>query len=76
MINTNRIKEIYDKTKKEIADGADIYMYIPVFYDLIKKEDYESAEGIRLAISDLGLQLTIPEDKEQLQKFYNDQLPF
>lgn len=56
-----RIKEIYDITKKEIAEGQDIYEYIPIIRGLIIEEDYEAAEGIRLAISDLGLQLEIPE---------------
>lgn len=63
-----KTKEIYDITKKEIANGQDIYEYIPVIYGLIKEEDYEAAEGIRLAISDLGLQFEIPETESQLDK--------
>jgi hypothetical protein len=63
-----RVKEIYEITKKEIADGQDIYEYIPIVYYLIKEEDYEAAEGIRLAISDLGLELQIPQTENELEK--------
>lgn len=59
-----RTKETYNLTKKEIANGQDIYEYIPILYGLLKEEDYEAAEGIRLAISDLGLQFEIPETDE------------
>lgn len=57
-----RIKEIYNITKMEIANGQDIYEYVPIMQGLIKDEDYEAAEGIRLAIAELGLQLEIPNN--------------
>lgn len=63
-----RTKEIYEITKKEIADGQDIYEYIPVMYGLQQEEDYEALEGIRLAISDLGLQFEIPQTDDELDE--------
>jgi ribosomal protein S12 len=63
-----RTKEIYEITKKEIANGQDIYEYIPIMYGLLKEEDYEALEGIRLAISDLGLQFEIPKTDYELDE--------
>ena len=63
-----RSKEIYEITKKEIANGQDIYEYIPIMFGLIKEEDYEALEGIRLAVSELGLQLEVPETEEELDE--------
>ena len=67
-ISEMRIKEIYEITKKEIANGQDIYEYIPLLWGLIKDEDFEAAEGIRLALADLGLRLEIPESEDELDK--------
>jgi hypothetical protein len=63
-----RIKEIYDITKQEISNGQDFYEYIPIMYGLLKDEDYEALEGIRLAISDYGMQLEIPKNDEEMQE--------
>jgi len=63
-----RTQEIYDITKKEISEGTDIHQYIPIMYGLIKEEDYEAVEGIRLAISDLGIQLHIPETDDEMDR--------
>jgi hypothetical protein len=63
-----RTQEIYEITKNEIANGADIYGYISIMYGLFLEEDYESMEGIRLAIADLGLQLTIPNTEDELNE--------
>jgi len=65
-----RIKEIYEITKSEILNGADIYEYNEILYGLIKQEDYEACEGIRLAIADLGLELTVPTTDDELDELY------
>jgi hypothetical protein len=65
-----RVFEIYYITKKEISEGVNIYDYIPIMYNLIKEEDYEAAEGIKLAIADLGLKFDIPNTDEELEEFY------
>jgi hypothetical protein len=65
-----RIFRIYYITKKEILEGVNIYDYIPIIYNLIKEQDYEAAEGIKLAIADLGLKFDIPNTDEELEEFY------
>jgi len=69
-IRQKRINEIYEITKKEISDGhMDIREYVQIMYYLINlDEDYEAAEGIRLAIADYGLQLIIPENENELDE--------
>jgi hypothetical protein len=71
-----RIKVIYELTKNEIINGQDLYDYIPIMYGLLKEEDYESLEGIRLALNDFGLQFEIPHTDDELDeciKFINNQ---
>jgi len=65
----HRIKEIYEGTKQEIVNGANIYEYISIMYGLIKLEDYEALEGIRLALCDLGLKFRIPESDDELDEY-------
>ncbi len=64
--NYDRIKHIYYITKKEIEEGQDIYEYMPIVFYLIREEDFEAAEGIRLAIADLGLELNMPITEVEL----------
>ena len=69
-----RVKEIYDITKSEIANGADIYEYNEILYGLIKQEDYEACEGIRLAVAEFGLQLIVPTTDDELDYLYEQRM--
>ena len=69
-----RVKEIYDITKAEIANGADIYEYNEILYGLIKQEDYEACEGIRLAVAEFGLQLIVPSTDDELDALYEQRI--
>jgi hypothetical protein len=66
-----RKKEIYEITKKEIKSGkVDLCGYAPIMYELLKQEDYEAMEGIRLAIADYGMQIDVPQTDEQMEEWY------
>jgi hypothetical protein len=66
-----RIQEIYEITKKEIKSGkVDLCGYAPIMYGLLKEEDYESMEGIRLAIADYGMQIDVPQTDEEMEKWH------
>jgi hypothetical protein len=64
-----RIQEIYQITKAEIESGIDLYEYVNIMYGLLKDEDYEALEGIRLAIADFGMEFIIPENDDEMEKF-------
>jgi hypothetical protein len=64
-----RIQEIYEITKAEIASGIDLYEYVNIMYGLLKEEDYEALEGIRLAIADFGMEFIIPENDDEMENF-------
>jgi hypothetical protein len=38
-------------------------------YGLLKEEDYEALEGIRLAIADFGMEFIIPENDDEMENF-------
>lgn len=44
--------------------------YAPIMYELLKQEDYEAMEGIRLAIADYGMQIDVPQTDEQMEEWY------
>ena len=69
-----RVKEIYDITKVEISNGVDIYEYNEILYGLIKQEDYEACEGIRLAVAEFGLQLIVPTTDDELDYLYEQRM--
>jgi hypothetical protein len=59
-----RIKEIYMLTKQELINGiCDIEDYAPIIAGLIREQDFEACEGIRLAVAEYGITLTIPEEE-------------
>jgi hypothetical protein len=59
-----RIKEIYMLTKQELINGiCDIEDYAPIIAGLIREQDFEACEGIRLAVAEYGISLTIPEEE-------------
>jgi hypothetical protein len=59
-----RTKEIYMLTKQELLNGiCDIEDYAPIIAGLIREEDFEACEGIKLAIAEYGIVLTIPEEE-------------
>jgi hypothetical protein len=64
-----RIQEIYEITKAEIENGIDLYEYVNIMYGLLKEEDYEALEGIRLAIADFGMEFIIPENDDEMENF-------
>jgi hypothetical protein len=59
-----RIKEIYMLTKQELINGiCDIEDYAAIIAGLIREQDFEACEGIRLAVAEYGISLTIPEEE-------------
>jgi hypothetical protein len=59
-----RIKEIYMLTKQELINGiCDIEDYAAIIAGLIREQDFEACEGIRLAVAEYGITLTIPEEE-------------
>lgn len=60
-----RIQEIYKITKQELVkcEYGDIQDYDSIVAGLIREEDFEACEGIRLALADYGITLTIPEEE-------------
>lgn len=59
-----RIQEIYKVTKQELLNGiCDIEDYALVIAGLIREQDFEACEGIKLAIAEYGITLTIPEEE-------------
>jgi hypothetical protein len=59
-----RTKEIYMLTKQELLNGiCDIEDYAPIIAGLIREEDFEACEGIKLAVAEYGIVLTIPEEE-------------
>jgi len=59
-----RIKEIYMLTKQELINGiCDIEDYAPIIAGLIREQDFEACEGIKLAVAEYGITLTIPEEE-------------
>lgn len=59
-----RIQEIYEITKQELVNGiCDIEDYALVIAGLIREQDFEACEGIRLAVADYGISLTISEEE-------------
>jgi hypothetical protein len=59
-----RIQEIYEITKQELVNGiCDIEDYALVIAGLIREQDFEACEGIRLAVADYGISLVIQEEE-------------
>ena len=59
-----RIQEIYEITKQELVNGiCDIEDYALVIAGLIREQDFEACEGIRLAVADYGISLIISEEE-------------
>jgi len=59
-----RIKEIYMLTKQELLNGiCDIEDYASIIAGLIREQDFEACEGIKLAVAEYGIVLTIPEEE-------------
>ena len=59
-----RIQEIYEITKQELVNGiCDIEDYALVIAGLIREQDFEACEGIRLAVADYGISLMISEEE-------------
>lgn len=56
-MNQEKINQVYLQTKKELHDGAKWEKYIALKEQHIRNEDYESAEGIRLAFADFGVEI-------------------
>jgi hypothetical protein len=69
----NDIEKAYQITKIEIENGLrDIYDYLPILYQMKLDEKYEMMAGIKKAISEYGMQLEIPENKDELNKWMNE----
>ena len=63
-IDNTRIQDIHKITKEELSNGLyDIEDYVSVLAGLIREQDFEACEGIRLAIAEYGIRLIIPEEE-------------
>jgi hypothetical protein len=63
-IDNTRIQDIHKITKEELLNGLhDIEDYVSVLAGLIREQDFEACEGIRLAIAEYGIRLIIPEEE-------------
>jgi hypothetical protein len=63
-IDNTRIQDIHKITKEELSNGLyDIEDYVSVLAGLIREQDFEACEGIRLAIAEYGITLIIPEEE-------------
>jgi hypothetical protein len=63
-IDNTRIQDIHKITKEELLNGLhDIEDYVSVLAGLIREQDFEACEGIRLAIAEYGITLIIPEEE-------------